>query len=241
MERAKYFIIVLLFSSFALNGDHSAEILKHYLAGDMVSWKKTIDRMELQKGQTPEFRLALLNYQYGYIGYCIGAKKDNEARKYLRLAEKNLAYLKNSGYGLSCVSAYQAAFKGYEIGMNRLKAPVLGPQSVEDAKKAIALDTNNPMGFTQYGNILFYMPGILGGSQIQAISYYARAEKLYEKNMAVARNDWNYLNLVVRIAQSYEALGYNGLAKRYYQKALRIHPDFLWVRDELYPSLLKKI
>ena len=241
MERAKYFIIVLLFSSFAMNEDHSAGILKHYLAGDMVSWKKTIDRMDLQKGKTREFRLALLNYQYGYIGYCIGGNKVNEAHKYLRLAEKNLAYLKNSGYRLSCVSAYQAAFKGYEIGMNRLKAPLLGPGSVEDAKKSIDLDTNNPMGYTQYGNILFYMPGILGGSQLQAIRYYARAEKLYERNMAVSRKDWNYLSLLVTIAQAYEELGYNGLAISYYQKALRIHPDFLWVKDELYPAILKKI
>jgi len=30
-------------------------------------------------------------------------------------------------------------------------------------------------------------------------------------------------------------------AKKYYEKILKIEPEFLWVKNELYPQLLKKI
>jgi tetratricopeptide (TPR) repeat protein len=240
MERAKYILIILLLSSFTVADPHGGDILKMFLSGDMVAWKKKIDQMEQQPAKSKETIFALLDYQYGYIGYCIGAKKQDEARKYMKLAWGHLETLQKGNYKPSWIHAYQSALYGYEIGLNKLKAPVLGPKCVESAKKAIALDTNNPFGYTQYGNTQLYMPAMFGGSALKAIQSFARAEKIYDRNHTASKQDWNYLNLLVTIAMAYETLGYQSLAIRYYQKILKIAPDFLWVKNDLYPKALKK-
>jgi hypothetical protein len=43
------------------------------------------------------------------------------------------------------------------------------------------------------------------------------------------------------IATTYEELKLYPSAKHYLEKILKIEPDYKWVKDELYPKLLKKI
>jgi len=53
--------------------------------------------------------------------------------------------------------------------------------------------------------------------------------------------DWNYLSLLTTIARAYESTGELSKAKLSYEEILKIEPGFTWVRDELYPQLLKKL
>ena len=61
-----------------------------------------------------------------------------------------------------------------------------------------------------------------------------------ELNKEQIKDDWNYLSLQTAIAQAYEETGKWGLAKLYYEKILKIEPDYSWVKNELYPAILKK-
>jgi len=54
------------------------------------------------------------------------------------------------------------------------------------------------------------------------------------------QQNWNYLSLLTSIARAYEATGRSAMAKLYYDKILKIAPDYLWVKNELYPKFLKK-
>ena len=150
------------------------------------------------------------------------------------MLEKNKAYA-------SEVSAYQSALYGFKIGISGWKAPVLGPKSQSAAEKAIELDSTNPNGYIQYGNIQYYMPSSFGGSKTEAINYYKKALKIFEKNSFTTLTNWNYLNLLTIIGMAYEALGDYKNAMIYYTKALKKEPKYILVRNNLIPELKKKI
>ncbi len=243
MERTKYILIpfILFFSFNNLMANYKVNIYKAYISNDMGKWKNTIDRMNMEINKTNDFILELVNYQYGYIAWCIGNDKNNEGEKYLELAEKNIQLLEKKSFKLSYVNSYKSAFYGFRIGLNVLKAPFIGPKSIDCAELAIKLDKTNPYGYIQYGNSQYYMPAAFGGSKKTAIEYYLEAEKLMAIKANEIKEDWNYLNLLTIIGKAYDDIGNYKVAKLYYEKILKIEPDFLWVKNELYPNIKKKI
>jgi len=242
MERSKYIIVtLLLFSYLTASASYKSKIYNAFISNDMTSWGKVIDEMQLQKDKGNEFKLELINYQYGYIAWCIGVKNDDLAEKYLDFAEENLESLEKAGYNLSMVNAYKSAFYGYRIGLNVLKAPFLGLKSLDCAKLAIKLDAQNPFGYIQYGNAQFYMPAMFGGSKTEALEYFRKAEELMELDKEGVKEDWNYLSILTLITQSLIATNNYDEAKVYFQKLFKIEPNYLWVKNELYPQFLKKL
>jgi tetratricopeptide (TPR) repeat protein len=207
----------------------------------MEKWKSIIDEMEGTKNSNAGFLLELVNFQYGYIGYCLGNDKMKEAEKYLDLAEENLDELEKAGGESSQISAYRSAFYGFSIGLNKMKAPFLGPKSVKYAKQAMEQNPENPMGYIQYANNQFYMPPVFGGSKEEAVKHFKKAEQLMEKHQKELKSDWNYLSLLALIGQSYSEMKEYKNAMEYYEKALKIEPGFSWVKKELMPQLQEKM
>ncbi len=242
MERQKHFIaILLLFISLTVSASYQADVYKAYIGNDMKLWKQVLDQMHLQKVKSNDFRAELLNYQYGYIGWCIGSDKIEEAEQYIALGESNISILEKSGYRPALIQAYKSAFYGYAIGVSAYKAPYLGPKSISCAQLSMQLDSSCPMGYIQYANANFYMPAVFGGSKHLALKDYKKAETLMEAKPGAIKGDWNYLSLMLMIAQAYAALDDYKSAKAYYAKILRIEPRFLWVKNELYPDIVRKL
>jgi len=243
MERKIYTLILFLMiiATAGAEASNGAEIYSAYISGDMAQWKSVIDRMEEVKSRDNAFLLELVNYQYGYVAWAIGVKRNSEARRYLNLAEANLAVLERNRYNLSMVNAYKAAFYGYRIGLNVLQAPFVGPKSVESANLAMKLDPANPFGYIQYGNSQYYMPAMFGGSKEEAIKYYLKAEELMAKNTEFLENNWNYINLLTVLAQAFSETGDAVSAKAYYDKILKKEPGFVWVKDQLYKDFMKNV
>jgi tetratricopeptide (TPR) repeat protein len=242
MERQKNIGLILLMlfgaSTSIFASSYQKRIYNAYISNNMNSWKAVIDEMEDTKKVDLEFLTELVNYQYGYIGYCLGKENTDEAKKYLALAQNNLKKLEKAGAEESVINAYKSAFYGYSIGLNKMKAPFLGPKSIKHSRLAIEQNPNNPMGYIQYGNSQFYMPPVFGGSKQEAIEYFKKAEQLIEKGNYT--NDCNYLSLMALIGQSYAITEEYKNAKAYYNKALQVEPEFLWVKQELMPQLLEK-
>jgi tetratricopeptide (TPR) repeat protein len=207
----------------------------------MDRWKEHIDKMDAVSLKSNNLMLELVNYQYGYIAWCIGNNKEDDAKKYLDKAEANLLILSEDNQNVSMVNAYKAAFYGYRIGLNKILAPILGRKSIDCAKIAMVADKENPFAYVQYGNIQFYMPAVFGGSKKEGLAFYKRAEELMEKNKDYTVGNWNYLSLLTVIAQSYSYLGDYDSAIDYLEKILKIEPEFDWVKNELYPQVLSKI
>ena len=243
MERKKYtlIILVLLVGIGEIQATYKADIYSAYVSGDMGRWKNIIDQMDKVVNKDNDLLLELVNYQYGYIAWCIGEKRNSEARRYLNLAEANISLLERNKFKLSMINAYKSAFYGYRIGLNVLQAPFIGPKSVECARKSMELDPSNPFGYIQYGNSQYYMPAMFGGSKEEALKYYLKAEKLMASFPDFTEGNWNYLNLLTVIAQAYNETNDPVTAKSYYEKILKLEPDFVWVKNELYQDLLKNM
>lgn len=242
MERSKYILMVFMIVVFGFESASAGwkgEIYQAYIDNRMDRWKEIIDRMEREKTNTKTYLSQLVNYQYGYIGWCIGKDKKAVAKNYLELAERNLELLEEHA-DASFIHAYKSAFYGFKIGLSQIRAPIYGPRSVRHARLAIEEDKENPLGYIQYGNSQFYMPPIFGGSKEEAIVYFQKARELMERDPGQIKNDWNYLSLLTVIAQSYEHIGEYERAKEYFEKILKIEPEYKWVKDELYPQFLQK-
>ena len=244
MERKKCtFILIITFisiSSLSLSAQYKATIYNAYISNNMNEWKKTIDKMQQQEKKSDEFLLELINYQYGYIAWCLGNNEKKQAKKYLTLAEENLENLEKLSLYPSYVSAYKAAFYGYSVGLNKLKAPFVGPKSIDAAIQAMKENPNNPYGFIQYANAQFYMPPIFGGSKSEALEYYKQAQSIMEKDKDKLKKDWNYLSLLTNMAQAYTEIKEYDKADEYYKHILTIEPNFNWVKNELYPNFIKR-
>jgi len=219
---------------------YRTDIYNAYITNRMDLWKKVIDVMQGDNFKNDALA-ELINYQYGYIGYCIGFEKKDEARKYLNLAERNLEILEKGKYDPSIIKAYKCAFYGFRLGLNKFTAPVNGLKSLENAKSALAIDSTNYFAWIQYGNVQFYMPATFGGSKKEGIEYFLKAKKIMEKHPDELINNWNYLSLLVLIGQSYTYINDTPSAKRVYESILEREPAFLYVKNELYPELLKKM
>jgi hypothetical protein len=243
MERAKYKIIVLfLFSLIVpLKGSYRSEIYSAYVKNDMRQWKSVIDRMNTANTKDTDYLLELINYQYGYIAWCIGNNRNEEAGKYLDLAEKNITLLPLDNHSQSFAFAYKSAFYGYRMGINKLLVTLLGLKSVKCAKQAINLDRKNPLAYIQYANIDFYMPSVFGGSKTEALKNYLLAKEIMETDRKALVGDWNYLSLLSVIMQTYIYLHDNESAKLYYEKIVAIEPGLSSIKNDLYPEMIKKL
>ena len=232
--------MVMTLSLFSLNAQNKLSIYNAYISNKMNEWKTIIDKMQGQQTKSDEFLLELINYQYVYIGWCLGNNEKKQAGNYLKLAESNLGSLEKSSLYPSYVDAYKSAFYGYSIGLNKLKATFLGPKSINAAKQSMKENPDNPYGFIQYANAQFYMPPVFGGSKSEALEYYKRAQSIMEKDKSQLKNDWNYLSLLSNMAQAYTEIKEYDKAEEYFKHILSIEPNFLWVKNELYPNFIKK-
>jgi tetratricopeptide (TPR) repeat protein len=243
MNKNTYFrlSLLLILSIISLNSYSSNEkiiIYNSYINDNMGVWKKTIDVMHFEAKKDNQRELELLNYEYGYIGWCIGNKRFTEAKQYINRSKARMSKLNKIKANIPIIHAYQSAYYGFEIGLNKLKAPFVGPKSIEEAKKSISLDKSNYFGYIQLGNIEYYMPSAFGGSKKKALEYYIKAKQIMDKSKP--ENDWTYINLIAIIGMTYQELNNFKKADEYYKLALKISPEFKWVKNELYPQLLKK-
>ena len=85
------------------------------------------------------------------------------------------------------------------------------------------------------------MPSALGGSKKEALKYFLKARDLVEKDPEFTSENWNYMSLLVVIGQTYTYLKDYTSAQEVYDNILKIEPEFLYVKDDLYPKLLKKM
>jgi tetratricopeptide (TPR) repeat protein len=241
MEGKKYrFVILLVSLSIVASAQNNFQqkVYESFISGDMEGWKNSIDQMENRKSDNGTFLSELVNYEYGYIGWCLGNNEKKQAKFYLEQMENNLKKLKNIEGATALYHAYMSAYYGFRIGLSPWRAPFWGPKSMEHAENALAADSLNFQANTEMGNIWNHMPALFGGSDEKALTYYKKAMDVFEKNeFQPEYKKWLYLNIVATTGQiEYEQKNYSK-ALQLYQKALKIEPKFKWVKNELLPEL----
>ncbi len=248
MERqkcVKYIIIVWLsvsgFATVQAQQNFKERVYQAFITDHMNDWDLVIVELSSRKATLSKAQLGeLINYYYGYTGWAIGEGLDKKAKKYIQEADELIDELMAKYPEESDWYAYKGAFYGYKIGMSPLKAPFLGPESMRNIDRAIETGTNSPQGWIEKGNALFYMPKAFGGSKSKALEAYNKAILFMEKEPESLHHNWLYINVLMILGQSYEKTENLKMAKITYDKLLQIEPGFTYVRDELYPSFMKK-
>ena len=208
-----------------------------YIHNNMRAWKNVCDSMQKFQNASIESKIYLINFQYGYIAWCLGNDKHKEAIEYLDLAEENLQIAQNKNYKPSVVMSYKSAFNAFRAGLDSKVALKSGLKSLEFAEMAIKEDSANYFAYFQRANIYRHTPKIFNGSKTKAIEYYLKAEALIRKDISGNKKNWNYLNLLLAITETYIEVNDFIAATKYYNKILKIEPNFSLVKDKIYPQI----
>ena len=216
------------------------QIYDCYVTNQMSSWELVMADYG-KKAVNLEMYYNLAEFQYGYIGYCLSAKLYGKAAHYLDQGEANLDRILKADPNSAKAYAMKGAFLGFRIVLSKFKAVYLGQRSLTYINKAVKIDPGNPSGWIEKGNADYFRPAYLGGSKEQAIAHYEKALSLLEKHPENLQYNWIYLSLLATTANAYRDVGNYQKALQLYDKSMKVEPEFHWVKNELYPILLKKM
>lgn len=236
----KLLIVLLLLLPSILWAQLNHELLYNaYLSNDFEIWKTAIDEAHTSKMTIKQLE-ELVNYEYGYIGFCLDSKQTTEAQRMMTSIEKHVTTLENHHYQPAIVAMYRSALCAFKIKENKWQLIPLGKQSIEYAELAYEKDPKHPLIVSMKGNIDFFRPALLGGSKKNALYNYEKATELFENQNQTTFN-WNYLANLLSMAQAYEKTGNLKKADLICKKILQIAPNFKYLNEVYYPQLLEKI
>ncbi|MEI6752555.1 MAG: hypothetical protein WCK78_05245 [Paludibacter sp.] len=249
MESIKNKRIFLLFFTFLFlhsvaiyaETTHKRLFYRTFVNREMHKWGEIIHSVETNiPPKTIEQKLELLNYYYGYVGYLMNKKKYETAEISIEKGEDLIDNVIKLSPHNSTALSYKGAFMGFKMGLNKVKAVYFAPKCMIEINKAYKADHENTQIIINKANLLFYSPTALGGDKDEALNLYHKALVLMEKNKETEQN-WNYLNLLTTIAIGFDKTGKFHESKKMYERILKFEPDYKWVRDDLYPNLLKRM
>lgn len=235
------FTAIILFINTKAQKQNSEIIYESYIHNKMGDWKNVCDQMQQLPNISIESQVYLINFQYGYIAWCIDNDRQKEALKYLDLAENNLQEIQKKIYKPSVINTYKSAFNAFRAGLDNKAALKSGVKSLEYADMAIKEDSANYFAYFQRANIYRHTPELFKGSKKKAIEYYLKAEALIRKDKNIHHPNWNYLNLLVTITETYIEVKDYIAAKKYCDKILKIEPEFHFVKDSISPKIKNHI
>jgi len=218
------------------------ELYNAFINNRMDKWEQVIGEMnkKYQQDKNIDCLYNLTFAQYGFIVYCIISEQREKGEEFLNYAENNSNRLLRYDSAWAEIYSLKAALYGFKIEFNKLRAIKYGLKSLEYMDRAMALDQNNARVWMEKGNITYYIPDFLGGGLQNAIACHVKSVSLFEKEPELLTYNWLYLLVLTNLGRWYtEAEKYES-AGRIYEKILQIEPDYLWVKNELYPDLQDK-
>ncbi len=242
----KNLIILTMFflsvtSAFAQECSTEETAYKAYLTADTELWQQTITDLQQQydKSKSDADLLALARGQYESYTALQGQTDKKAKQKHLDTAEKNAAtYLENnkdSAEGHALLSSIY----GLQIALSPMKGMSLGRASGTHLDKALKLNPKSPFVNYQKGSSLYYTPAMWGGDVDEAIVYLTKTKQLCEA--AKQTESIVYLNTLAVLGQAYQYKEKYADAKKEYETALAVAPEFGWVKYQLLPELEKEM
>lgn len=216
--------------------DYNQRLYLSYVQGEMGPWKGILQEMNREYERTGDETLLyyLCFAYYGYVGYLINEEEDKTAKKNLEVAMSRTDELYEILDGREDILALQGALMGFRIYLSKFSSMFLGPKTMRYIKTAYETGGAYFNCHIEMGNMLFYTPKVLGGSQTEAIPYYEKAVEILERSPLKTDRNWIYLNSVLVLANAYTETGRKDLACLLWKELLEYEPGAKWIRDDLY-------
>src|SRR5574344_2811243 len=109
------FLVFSIMSLYSYSSEDKKTIYNSYISDNMAAWKKTIDNMHFETKKDNQRELELLNYEYGYIGWCIGNKRSKDAKQYINRSQARMSKLKKVKANIPILHDYKYAYYGVKI------------------------------------------------------------------------------------------------------------------------------
>ena len=255
MRKWLHIFLAVILSTFVVEAAEPLESLSDsvyslYVRNDISGWKPIIDSMHRLSPSSVDSLDFLLSLQYGYVAWCVSDTICKGADEALDAAFDDLDKFELSIETVpgktvtrtmleSKARSYYSAFLAYQINLNAARAIINGWRSVSNAKGAVNAAPGCWFSQLEYGNVMHYMPTIMGGSKINARKAYNSAIKIMTDEHKDVRN-WMFLHALLCLADCYKLEKDFDNVSACYSRALSIEPDFTLVRDSLVPSLARQ-
>lgn len=196
-----------------------------YLNDDMPQWTALIHRMELLPDSSAAWEQEILLAHYGLAGYYLGNKLKKEAKAEVEIALAKLEKIQERYPDEASFFCMDACFSSLQMGISRIQAPVLYTGHQANLKRAEEINPEDVLLSFERANMLFHLPGLLGGDKDEAIVLYketlARIERQPEfkcdwfhlmvqlfllKAFRVTKEEPNYQELLQQIEQEHGKL-----------------------------------
>lgn len=137
--------------------------------------------------------------------------------------------------------AMLSSMYGEKIAVSPWKGIIYGPKAGSAMDKALELETDNPRTYLLDGTGKYFTPGLFGGGSekaqkalLKAVEYF----KTYKPKSALYPN-WGERETYAWLGIIANDNGKPEQARAYYNQALKIDPDYGWVKYSLLPELEK--
>lgn len=238
-------VSILIASSLkAQNNNLKKMAYKAYLTNSVKMWKSIEAKARQQyEANRDNFQLLLqlTNIQYGLLNACVANENKVVHEKYLQRAEKNVDTLLHYNSKWSAAHALKAGLLSSEMAFNPAKGMILGPKNQKHIEKALKYNKSEPLAWIQKGSTKLHSPKMFGGDTEEAINAYKKAIKLFEKDSSAYKDNWQYINSLAWLGYAYSKEEEYEKAIKIYQKALRIEPEFNWVKYNLMKKVKQKM
>ena len=216
---------------------------------------EAMDNRDAQKLVTLKYRLnqvekenlkPYVNYYKAYINYRLSTVQadisEDQKTKYLDEGIKFLEQAVEQKKNFAEAYAMMGNFYGMKID-GALSGMRYGPKSGELYEKAQQYDPQNPRIHMLLGIGKYYTPSMFGGGAEKAMAYFQDALKYFDtyKSANELMPDWGHAEIYAWIGQVHARQDQYEAAVASYKKALKVHPDYGWVKNVLLPQTQKKL
>ena len=205
-------------------------------------WKKAVQnrKQELSKNATdPKLNYALLLAQWGLLNATMKTKDEDLFDDYYDPALETIEEITGSDKKWAEPYAIQSAIYGLKMGYSPIQGMILGSKSSGLIEKAKKLNNSSALVWKIYANSKLFTPEMWGGDLKEAIQAFEKSIALYEANPNDLPFNWFYLDTLAFQGQAYLKDGQRAKAISTYEKALKVEPEFAWVKNVLLPKAQK--
>lgn len=230
------FLVLFGVCAYAQTQYSDSVLFAAFLRSDMKTWDKYLHAVSFDKASLSE-KKRYLNYEYGYVATALDEKAP-DAEQHLLDFGKHIDALEPS-LPKATIMTYRSSYAAYEALANKWVFISKGLESFNLIKEAYEVDPKNLLVLTLKGNVDFYAPKSFGGDKKRALGYFRTARAMYEQKGDTI-NNWNYVSCRLCIIQCEDKLGNTDVAIKEAQALLKKYPNYVFLRDEQLPQMLKK-
>jgi tetratricopeptide (TPR) repeat protein len=245
MKPIVFFITLFCFSSSFAQSEVDEKMYNTYLGqqSTIQVWKDSVKERQIESEKNPNDKNATYKLLLAQFGLLSSTMKDMDEDLFDEYYDPTLNTIKKLiGFDKKWAEPYalQSAVYGFKMGYSPMQGMFLGSKSSSLTEKAIQLNPSSALAWKVYANSKYFTPEMWGGDLEEAITAYEKCIALYEAAPEQLSYNWFYLDALAFQGQAYLKKGEQAKAISTFEKALKVEPEFAWVKYALLPKARAK-